>query len=336
MSNPQPEDDRHGRQDSAVPGANADRGSDSRPPGVDPRGGQPPVPESPAPPPSYLPPQASGPPPRSRPRRHSSRRPSGTADLRRLGRDAVGAAATALSPCNGPTSGSGDARRREALHGRRRKRRAAAHTTAAASTTAWRHGRDMYAVSSRLPGEGHGRPSRPWEIRTAAVLGLIAPLFIVLAIISMAVTGGRTLRSFGWMRAASGTRPASNRSTPPPTSQRAWRTPSSPSASLWGSWSSRRSASMRGECSWGAVTPNGWRSSLSSPHSSSSLRSVRFSPQGFRSSRRPVLSSPSSRVRRRGSSTAGTGDSHGEPKQDRRLRRCADGGSESRRLNGRD
>ncbi|MGW9003283.1 hypothetical protein [Brevibacterium casei] len=79
------------------------------------------------------------------------------------------------------------------------KGRAAAHTTAAASTTAWRHGRDMYAVSSRLPGEGHGRPSRPWEIRTAAILGLIAPLFIVLAIISMAVTGGRTLRSFGWM-----------------------------------------------------------------------------------------------------------------------------------------
>ncbi|GAA3833213.1 hypothetical protein KACC15558_07590 [Brevibacterium ammoniilyticum] len=57
----------------------------------------------------------------------------------------------------------------------------------------------MYSASVRLPLDGIGRPRRPWEILTAAIVGLVAPLFIVLAVISIAVSGGRTLRSVGWM-----------------------------------------------------------------------------------------------------------------------------------------
>lgn len=39
---------------------------------------------------------------------------------------------------------------------------------------------------------------RPWEIVVAAVLGALAPLFVLLALIIAAFTGGRVLRVLGW------------------------------------------------------------------------------------------------------------------------------------------
>ncbi|WP_140954950.1 hypothetical protein [Brevibacterium sp. 2SA] len=67
-----------------------------------------------------------------------------------------------------------------------------------ASTAAVRQGRDAYTTASSLHADRTGRKRRPWEVVAAAILGLIAPLFIALAVIVMAVTGGRTLRAAGF------------------------------------------------------------------------------------------------------------------------------------------
>lgn len=141
------------------------------------------------------------PPPRtSLPRARTRRRPGPREDILRLGREARQAAALAA----GSVQRSELWRRSRVRAGRASKAaaatgRTAAQAAAAASAAAARHGRDAYAASSRLPGESRGAPRRPWEIRTAAILGLIAPLFVVAAIIAMAVSGGRTLRSVEWM-----------------------------------------------------------------------------------------------------------------------------------------
>ncbi|GAA1625562.1 hypothetical protein GCM10009700_11850 [Brevibacterium sanguinis] len=55
-----------------------------------------------------------------------------------------------------------------------------------------------YTTASSLHADRTGRKRRPWEVLAAAILGLIAPLFIALAVIVMAVTGGRTLRAAGF------------------------------------------------------------------------------------------------------------------------------------------
>ena len=39
---------------------------------------------------------------------------------------------------------------------------------------------------------------RPWEVVVAAVLGAVAPLFVLLALTIAAFTGGRVLRVLGW------------------------------------------------------------------------------------------------------------------------------------------
>ena len=40
---------------------------------------------------------------------------------------------------------------------------------------------------------------RPWEVVVAAVLGAVAPIFVLLALIVAAFTGGRVLRVLGWV-----------------------------------------------------------------------------------------------------------------------------------------
>ncbi|WP_157689079.1 hypothetical protein [Brevibacterium siliguriense] len=40
---------------------------------------------------------------------------------------------------------------------------------------------------------------RPWEVVVAAVLGAVAPFFVLLALIVAAFTGGRVLRVLGWV-----------------------------------------------------------------------------------------------------------------------------------------
>lgn len=73
---------------------------------------------------------------RRHPGRLRARDPGGTRPGGRRGRQTSGVWAEMpwaqrrglLSPCNGPTSGSGDARRREALHGRRQRKDAPRHT----------------------------------------------------------------------------------------------------------------------------------------------------------------------------------------------------------------
>lgn len=134
------------------------------------------------------------------PRRHATQRQAVRDDVLRLGRDAAGVAASAAGSVRRSEfwkkgrSAAGGASRVAAAKGL-----TAATATASASTAALRRGREVYSASVRLPLDGIGRPRRPWEILTAAIVGLVAPLFIVLAVISIAVSGGRTLRSVGWM-----------------------------------------------------------------------------------------------------------------------------------------
>lgn len=39
---------------------------------------------------------------------------------------------------------------------------------------------------------------RPWEVIVAAVLGAVAPIFVLLALVIAAFTGGRVMRTLGW------------------------------------------------------------------------------------------------------------------------------------------
>ena len=56
-------------------------------------------------------------------------------------------------------------------------------------------------IAGRAPVLPAAEPSvsrRPWEVVVAAVLGAVAPLFVLLALIIAAFTGGRVLRVLGW------------------------------------------------------------------------------------------------------------------------------------------
>jgi hypothetical protein len=77
-------------------------------------------------------------------------------------------------------------------------------SAAAHSTAAWERSQEAYRAASSVPVDAQGRPQRPWEVRTAAILGLIAPLFVVAAIIMMATTSGRTLRMLGYLLRSAG------------------------------------------------------------------------------------------------------------------------------------
>ncbi|WP_029090305.1 hypothetical protein [Brevibacterium album] len=72
-------------------------------------------------------------------------------------------------------------------------------TASAQSAQAWERGSTAYASAVSVPVDAHGRAVRPWEVRAAAVLGLIAPVFIVIAVVTLAVSGGRSLRILGFM-----------------------------------------------------------------------------------------------------------------------------------------
>ncbi|GAA2104640.1 MULTISPECIES: hypothetical protein [Brevibacterium] len=77
-------------------------------------------------------------------------------------------------------------------------------TAAAHSTAAWERSQEAYRAASSVPVDAQGRPLRPWEVRAAAILGLVAPLFVVAAIIMMATTSGRTLRMLGFLLQSAG------------------------------------------------------------------------------------------------------------------------------------
>ena len=56
-------------------------------------------------------------------------------------------------------------------------------------------------IAGRAPVLPAAEPSvsrRPWEVVVAAVLGAVAPLFVLLALTIAAFTGGRVLRVLGW------------------------------------------------------------------------------------------------------------------------------------------
>src|SRR5699024_10016560 len=75
--------------------------------------------------------------------------------------------------------------------------REAVRASAVMSAATWKNGRNAYVSATAVPIDAQGAAKRPGEIIVAAVLGLVAPVFIVLEIIVMAVTGGRSLRGLG-------------------------------------------------------------------------------------------------------------------------------------------
>ena len=56
-----------------------------------------------------------------------------------------------------------------------------------------------YRPGRNLPMNVSARPKRPWEVIVASALGFIAPFFVLVALLWMAFTGGRTFRLLGWM-----------------------------------------------------------------------------------------------------------------------------------------
>lgn len=60
-------------------------------------------------------------------------------------------------------------------------------------------GRPTRRRRARLRRDERGRAVRPWEVKVAAILGLISPIFIVIAILWSTFLGGRTLRWLGFL-----------------------------------------------------------------------------------------------------------------------------------------
>src|SRR5699024_7129742 len=59
--------------------------------------------------------------------------------------------------------------------------------------------RGAHRTGRDLPMDVSGPPKRPWEIIVASALGFFAPFFVLVALLWMAFTGGRTFRLLGWM-----------------------------------------------------------------------------------------------------------------------------------------
>jgi hypothetical protein len=71
---------------------------------------------------------------------------------------------------------------------------AAYSATATGATKTWQTTGTVYTSAGALPTNPDGSPRRPWEVIVSAVLAVIAPLFIVLAMVLTALGEGRFLR----------------------------------------------------------------------------------------------------------------------------------------------